>query len=113
MLIPSKTTNFRLSELKEFADYHCELDENGREFSKRVENTVGKGEIARYEQYLLFILCFQKIIIYIMSINSLLLNLVTSLPEGKCKVDNNKNIRKQQCNIVSKNRIDFERIKNM
>ena len=26
----------------------------------RVENTVGKGEIARYEQFLLFPQCFQK-----------------------------------------------------
>ena len=29
-------------------------------FSKWVENTVGKGEIARYEQFLLFPQCFQK-----------------------------------------------------
>ena len=28
--------------------------------SKSVENTVGKGEIARYEQFLLFPQCFQK-----------------------------------------------------
>ena len=28
--------------------------------SKQVENTVGKGEIARYEQILLFPQCFQK-----------------------------------------------------
>ena len=28
---------------------------------KQVENTVGKGEIARYEQFLLFPQCFQKI----------------------------------------------------
>ena len=35
-------------------------DENGRNVSKRVENTVGKGEIARYEQFLLFPQCFQK-----------------------------------------------------
>ena len=27
---------------------------------KRVENTVGKGEIARYEQFLFFPQCFQK-----------------------------------------------------
>ena len=27
---------------------------------KQVENTVGKGEIARYEQFLLFPQCFQK-----------------------------------------------------
>ena len=30
-------------------------------FLKWVENTVGKGEIARYEQFLLFQQCFQKI----------------------------------------------------
>ena len=29
-------------------------------FPKRVENTMGKGEIARYEQFLLFPQCFQK-----------------------------------------------------
>ena len=29
-------------------------------FSKWVENTVGKGEISRYEQFLLFPHCFQK-----------------------------------------------------
>ena len=28
--------------------------------SKWVENTEGKGEIARYEQFLLFLQCFQK-----------------------------------------------------
>ena len=28
--------------------------------SKQVENTVGKGEIARYEQFLLFPQCFRK-----------------------------------------------------
>ena len=28
--------------------------------SKRLENTVGKGEIARYEQFLLVPQCFQK-----------------------------------------------------
>ena len=34
--------------------------ENGRQLSKHVENTVGKGEIARYKQFLLFPQCFQK-----------------------------------------------------
>ena len=32
----------------------------GIKFSKRVENTVEKEEIARYEQFLLFPRCFQK-----------------------------------------------------
>ena len=27
---------------------------------KKVENTVGKGEIARYEQFLLFPQCFEN-----------------------------------------------------
>ena len=44
------------SKLKEFAD-NFKFDENG---SKRVENIVGKGENARYEQFLLFPQCFQK-----------------------------------------------------
>ena len=47
-----------LSKLKEFADDNFELDENSRKFSKQIENTVGKGEIARYEQFLLFPHCF-------------------------------------------------------
>ena len=48
------------SKLKEFADDNFKFNENGRKFSKWVENTVGKGEIARYEQFLLFPQCFQK-----------------------------------------------------
>ena len=30
------------------------------EFFKAVENTVGKGEVAHYKQFLLFQHCFQK-----------------------------------------------------
>ena len=48
------------SKLKEFADDNFKFNENGRKFSKQVENTVGKGEIARYEQFLLIPQCFQK-----------------------------------------------------
>ena len=40
--------------LKEFADDNFKCDENGRKFSKRVENTVEKGGITHYEQFLLF-----------------------------------------------------------
>ena len=47
------------SKLKQFADDNFKFDENGRKLSKWVENTVGKGEIARYEQFLLFPQCFQ------------------------------------------------------
>ena len=44
--------------LKEFADDMFKFDEKGRSFSKWVENTVGKGEIALNEQFLLFSQCF-------------------------------------------------------
>ena len=46
--------------LKEFSDDNFKFDENGRRLSQRVENKVGKGEIARYEQFFLFPQCFQK-----------------------------------------------------
>ena len=42
------------SKLKKIADDNFTLDE------KRLENTVGKGEIARRKQFLLFPQCFQK-----------------------------------------------------
>ena len=48
------------SKLTEFADDNFKFNENGKKFSKWVENNVGKGEIARYEQFLLFPQCFQK-----------------------------------------------------
>ena len=38
------------SKLKEFADDNSKLNENGGNFSKRIENTVEKGEIECYKQ---------------------------------------------------------------
>ena len=49
------------SELKKFAADNFKFDENGRKLSKWVQNTVEKGEIAHYEQFLLFPQCFQKV----------------------------------------------------
>ena len=46
-------TNFRLFQTESVYDIF-NVDENGKKFSKQVENTVGKGEIAHYEQFLLF-----------------------------------------------------------
>ena len=48
------------TKLKEFAADDFRFDKNGRKFSKLVESIVGKGEIAHYEQFLLFSECFQK-----------------------------------------------------
>ena len=50
------------SELKKFAEDNFKFDENGRKVSKWVENTVGKAEIARYEKFLLFPQCFQRLV---------------------------------------------------
>ena len=36
------------SKFEEFADDNFKCDNNGRKFSEWAENTVGKGEIARY-----------------------------------------------------------------
>ena len=53
-------TDFIPFQTEEFADDNSKLDENGQKLSKWVESTVGKGEIAHYEQFLLFPQCFQK-----------------------------------------------------
>ena len=48
------------SKLKEFAEDNFKFDKYGRKLSKRVENTVGKGEIVYYEQFLFFPTVFSK-----------------------------------------------------
>ena len=56
----SKRQTLDSLKLKEFVDDNFKFDENGRKFSKWIENTAGKGEIACYMQFLLFPQCFQK-----------------------------------------------------
>ena len=46
----SQTKSLDSSKLKEFADNNSKFDGNDSEFSKRLENTGGKREIARYER---------------------------------------------------------------
>ena len=59
----SKTTILDSSKLKEFAEDNFKFDENGRNFSKRVDNIVGKGEIARYEQFLFSHSVFKSLVL--------------------------------------------------
>ena len=60
MLLPyPKQQILDLPKVREFADDDFIFDENGGKFSKWIENTVGKGEIARYQQFVLFLQCFQ------------------------------------------------------
>ena len=41
--------------MKEFTDKNFKSNENGKKFCKQVENTVGKGEIARYNSFQLYV----------------------------------------------------------
>ena len=54
LLTHYQTTNLDSSKLKQFADVNFKFDENGIKLSKWVENLVGKGEFACFEQFLLF-----------------------------------------------------------
>ena len=46
--------------MTKIADFNLKFNENSEKFFERVENDVGKGETAHYEQLLLFPQCFQK-----------------------------------------------------
>ena len=60
LLFGKELTLFQTTKLKEFEDGNLKLDDKGRNFSRWVENTVGKREIARYEQFLLYSQLFSK-----------------------------------------------------
>ena len=54
-------TNFGLPKPNKFADNSLNLmKQTSQKFSTQVESTEGKGEIARYEQFLLLPQCFEK-----------------------------------------------------
>ena len=57
LLTLSQTTNFKLFQTEGVCRRQFKFYQN---FSKIVENAVGKGEIARYEQFLLFPQSFPK-----------------------------------------------------
>ena len=51
LLVIPFPNDLTLSKLKQSSDDNFKFDENGRKFSKWVENTVGKGEIARKSNF--------------------------------------------------------------
>ena len=61
-----QTTNLEFSKLKEFADDNFKFEGHGRKLikwvEKWVENTVGKGEIACFKQFLLFHSVFKRLV---------------------------------------------------
>ena len=52
--------NLDYSKVKDFSNNNFQFDGNGQKFARGVENTVEKGEIAGYEQFLFCSQCFQK-----------------------------------------------------
>ena len=101
--------------MKDFADENLKFEENGRKLLKPVENTVGKGEIARYKQFLLFPQCFQKAcfpgaskdVIVWEWVNTINLKplphkpIYNSLPKDNYEVDKILNICRQQIKYFS------------
>ena len=69
--------------MKEFADDSFRFDNSGTKLAKLVENTVGEGEIARYEQFLLFPQCFQKACFPGASNRIIVWEWINSLPNDK------------------------------
>ena len=51
------------AKLKQFLDDNFTFDENGRKFTKWIENTVEKGEIACYEQFSFSHNVFKKLVL--------------------------------------------------
>ena len=85
------------SKVKELADDNFKFNENGRKLPKWVENTVGKGEIARYEQFLLFPQCFQKACFPGASKGVIVWKWVNSLPHNPTFNDPNKEALCKHC----------------
>ena len=56
----TKRQNFRLVQLKAFADAKIHVTEKLKFVSERIENILGKGEKAGYQHFVLFPKCFQK-----------------------------------------------------
>ena len=56
----SQMTIFLLFQSERACRRNFKFDGNGRKFFEKIENIVGKGEIAHYEQFLLFPQCFLK-----------------------------------------------------
>ena len=77
-------TNFRLFQTERVCRRQFQNDESGSKLSKRIENIVGKGEIARYQQFFLFPQCFQKAYFPGASKGVIVWEWVNPFPDNKC-----------------------------
>ena len=100
--------------MKEFADDNLKFNENGRKFSKRIENTVGKGEIASYEQFLLFSQCFEKTCSADTSKQGFVWKRVNSLPNDIILNQSRlKAIVDDKINVIQKVNFDLRRVESI
>ena len=79
------------SKLKAVADDIFTFNEYSRKCCKLVENTVGKGEIAYNEQFLIYPQCFQKQGLVWERVNSLPNDKILDLSKLKAFADENSN----------------------
>ena len=77
-------TNFGLFQTERVCRRQFQNDESGSKLSKRIENIVGKGEIARYQQFFLFPQCFQKAYFPGASKGVIVWEWVNPFPDNKC-----------------------------
>ena len=83
-------------------------------FPKRIENTVGKGEIARYEQFLLFPQCFQNAHFPGASKGVIVWEWVNSLPNNKILYCSKlKAFADNKINVTEKSKFALERVVNI
>ena len=55
-------TNFRLFQMKKFANANFEFDGNGRKISKWVENTVGKKKLLHMSNFSFYHSVFKRLV---------------------------------------------------
>ena len=80
----SQMTNFRFFQTGRVAEDNFKFNENGGRLSKRVENSVGKGEIANYKQFILFFYSvFKRFVLQTCKKKGLVGESIDSLPNGK------------------------------
>ena len=92
------------------ADDNFIFNENGREFSKWVESTVGKGESARYEQLLLFYAVFQKLVLQTRK-NQACWERVKCLPNNKIfNLSKMERLAYVYLNVSKTNELAYERV---
>ena len=90
------------------------FDQSGRNLSKQVENTMEKGEIARYEQFLFFPQCFQKAYFPGASKGVIVWEWVNPLPNNKI-LDRSKlkALAEDKINVTEKLKFVLGRVENM